>query len=270
VLSTKKEVFMTLIGVIGGSGLYDIPGMEITDSAKLTTPYGEPSDVYRIGRLSGKEVAFLPRHGSMHHIQPHKINYRANIWGFRELGVGKIISIGAAGGISERMKPGLITLPHQIIDITSGRFSTFYDEDEVVHVDFTEPFCRDLKEYLLAAAARSDLGVSDSGVYVCVNGPRLETAAEIKTFSLWGADMVGMTAMPEASLARELEICFANISVITNPAAGISAKRLTAAEVVAMMQSATEKIKLLLKNLFSLDFREPVCACKGTLREAKM
>ncbi len=261
---------MPLIGVIGGSGLYDIPGLEITDSAKLTSPYGEPSDVYRIGRLFGKEAAFLPRHGSMHHIQPHKINYRANIWGFRELGVEKIISVGACGGIGAGMKPGLITFPDQIIDITSGRAATFYDEEEVVHVDFTEPFCRDLRKYLVIAAQQSGVEVSDSGVYICVNGPRLETSAEIKTFSLWGADMVGMTAMPEASLARELEICFANVSVITNCAAGISAARLTAAEVVAMMQSAAERIGLLLKTLFSLDFREPVCACRETLREAKM
>ncbi len=261
---------MPFIGFIGGSGLYDIPGLEITDSAKLTTPYGEPSDVYRMGRVSGKDVAFLPRHGSMHHIQPHKINYRANIWGFRELGVERIVSMGAAGGIGEATRPGLITLPDQIIDLTSGRPSTFYDEDEVVHVDFTEPFCTDLRGYLLAAAKQSGVEVSGSGTYICVNGPRLETAAEIKAYSLWGADMVGMTAMPEASLARELEICYANISVITNYAAGISAARLTATEVVAAMQTATEEIKLLLKTLLSLDFREPACACKGTLREAKM
>jgi 5'-methylthioinosine phosphorylase len=261
---------MPLVGIIGGSGLYDIPGLEITDSAKLTSPYGEPSDVYRIGKLSGKEVAFLPRHGSMHHIQPHRINYRANLWGFRELGVKKIISVGASGGISKSTRPGLLTLPDQIIDLTSGRASTFYDEDEVIHVDFTEPFCRDLRKYLLVAAQRSGVGILESGVYVCVNGPRLETAAEIKTFSLWGADMVGMTAMPEASLARELEICFGGISVITNYAAGISESRLTATEVVETMQSATEKIKLLLKTFFSIDFGDPVCSCKGTLRQARM
>jgi 5'-methylthioadenosine phosphorylase len=261
---------MPIVGIIGGSGLYDIPGLEITDSAKLTSPYGEPSDVYRIGRLSGKEVAFLPRHGSMHHIQPHKINYRANIWGFRELGVKKIISVGASGGISKDMKPGIITFPDQIIDMTNGRHSTFYDEDEVIHVDFTEPFCRDLREYLSVAAEQAKVAVAQAGVYVCVNGPRLETAAEIKTFSLWGADMVGMTAMPEASLARELEICFAGISVITNHAAGISDKRLTATEVIEAMESATGKIKLLLKTLFSLEFRDPVCSCKETLRDARM
>ncbi len=261
---------MPTLGVIGGSGLYDIPGLEINDSAKLTTPYGEPSDVYRIGMLSGKEVAFLPRHGSMHHLQPHKINYRANIWGFRELGVEKIVSISASGGISDRARPGMITLPDQIIDTTSGRLSTFYDEEEVVHIDFTEPFCRDLRKYIVTAAGESGVEILESGVYVCVNGPRLETAAEIRTFYLWGADMVGMTAMPEASLARELEICFAGISVITNYAAGLSGKRLSTSEVKEMMKSSTAGINVLLKALLSLDFREPGCSCKGTVREAKM
>jgi 5'-methylthioinosine phosphorylase len=261
---------MPLLGVIGGSGLYDIPGLEITESAKLTTPYGEPSDVYRIGTLSGRKVAFLPRHGSMHHLQPHKINYRANIWGFRELGVEKIVSIGASGGISDQVRPGLATLPEQIIDMTSGRLSTFYDEDEVVHIDFTEPFCRDLRKHILAAARKAGVEIRDAGVYVCVNGPRLETAAEIRTFSLWGADMVGMTVMPEASLSRELEICFACISVITNYAAGLSGKRLTTAEVKEMMKSATAGIRAIIGALLSLDFPEPDCSCKGTIREAKM
>jgi 5'-methylthioadenosine phosphorylase len=261
---------MTIVGIIGGSGLYDIPGLEITDSAKLTSPYGEPSDVYRIGRLSGKEVAFLPRHGAMHHIQPHRINYRANIWGFRELGVKKIISLGASGGIGKGMEPGLITFPDQIIDMTSARPSTFYDEDEVIHVDFTEPFCRDLRKYLSSAAEQAKIGVVESGIYICVNGPRLETAAEIRTFSRWGADMVGMTAMPEASLARELEICLASVSVITNYAAGITERRLTAAEVAETMRAASEKIKLLLKTFFSFNFRDPVCSCKGTLNDARM
>src|SRR3990172_5842741 len=146
---------MPIFGVISGSGLYDMPGLEITDSAKLTTPYGEPSDAYRIGRISGKDVAFLPRHGSPHYIQPHKINYRANLWGFRELNVEKIISIGASGGISGALKPGTITVPDQIIDTTSGRRSTFYDKNEVVHIDFTEPFCPDMRNSIFRAAEQA-------------------------------------------------------------------------------------------------------------------
>lgn len=266
----EKEVFMPMFGVIGGSGLYDIAGLEVKDSVKLSTPYGEPSDVYSIGSLSGKEIAFLPRHGRIHHIQPHKINYRANIWGFRKLGVERIISIGASGGISSEMKPGVIAVLNQLIDMTDGRLSTFYDDDEVVHIDFTEPFCSDMRDYIFRSAEQAGVAVTKAGLYVCVNGPRLETAAEIKAFSILGADMVGMTAMPEAALARELEICLAGISVITNYAAGIAVKKLTATEVLCMMQSSTERLKSILKAFFVLDFSAPICSCGQTLKDAKM
>jgi len=236
----------------------------------MTTPYGEPSDLYRIGIFEGSEVAFLPRHGSMHHIQPHKINYRANIWGFRELGVKRILSIGASGGISSSMKPGSIAAPDQIIDMTSGRSSTFYDEDEVVHIDFTGPFCPDLREHIFAAAEKTGTNIIRQGTYICVNGPRLETASEIRAFSMLGADMVGMTGMPEAVLARELEICFAGISVITNFAAGLSGEKLTATEVVESMKAATENIIALLKAFLERDFSAVTCSCSQALRDAKM
>jgi len=261
---------MPVLGVIGGSGIYDIPGLEITDSVKLTTPYGEPSDLYRIGKSGDTEVAFLPRHGSMHHIPPHKINYRANIWGFREIGVNKILSIGASGGINVTMGPGSIVVPDQIIDMTSGRDSTFHDEEEVVHVDFTEPFCPDLRKHIFAASDNTGIRVTGKGTYICVSGPRLETAAEIRAFSLLGADMVGMTGMPEAVLARELEICFAAISVITNFAAGISGEKLTATGVAESMKTSAEKIRGLLKAFFAMDFSVSTCSCGEALRDAKM
>lgn len=266
----KKGDRMPIIGVIGGSGLYDIPGLEIKDSVKISTPYGEPSDLYRTGRWSGRDAVFLPRHGSMHHIQPHKVNYRANIWGFRELGVEKIISVCSSGGITPAMKPGMIAVPEQIIDMTHGRMSTFYDEDEVVHVDFTEPFCPDMRTYVSAAAAAAGVAVINSGAYVCTNGPRLETASEIRTFSKWGADMVGMTLMPEAVLARELEICFTCIAVITNFAAGIAAKKLTTKEVLSTMHSSSESLRSVLQALFSLRMGPSSCRCKHTLKEARM
>jgi 5'-methylthioadenosine phosphorylase len=261
---------MALFGVIGGSGVYDIPGVEISDSVKLSTPYGEPSDVYRIGKAAGSEIAFLPRHGSMHHIQPHKINYRANIWGFRELGVRKILSVGASGGISLKVEPGWIAVPDQIIDLTSGRHSTFYDSDEVIHIDFTEPFCKDLRDHILCAAEDSGVHAVDKATYICVNGPRLETAAEIRAFSILGADLVGMTAMPEAVLARELEICFAGVSVVTNYAAGITGKKLTATEVIEVMKGSAMKVKTLLKAFFSRNLSSSVCLCGQTLKNAKM
>jgi len=261
---------MPVLGVIGGSGLYDIPGLEITGAEKIATPYGDPSDAYRIGKLAGTEVAFLPRHGALHCIQPHKINYRANIWGFRELGIKKILSVGASGGISGSMEPGSIAVPDQVIDMTSGRQSTFYEYDEVVHIDFTEPFCPALRERIFGAAEKAGIRIIRKGTYICANGPRLETAAEIRAFSILGADMVGMTGMPEAVLARELEICFAGISVITNYAAGISGEKLTATEVVESMKTSTEKIKELLKAFLGMDFSASDCFCGQALKDAKM
>ncbi|PKL52561.1 MAG: S-methyl-5'-thioadenosine phosphorylase [Nitrospira bacterium HGW-Nitrospira-1] len=259
-----------MIGVIGGSGIYDIEGITIKENRRMSTPYGLPSDYYRIGEAEGIEIAFLPRHGSLHHIAPHKINYRANIWGFRELGVKKILSIGASGSISSLMKPGSIVALDQIIDITSGRHSTFYADNEVVHVDFTDPFCPDLREHIFAVSEKTGIRVIRNGTYICVNGPRLETAAEIRAFSTMGADVVGMTGMPEAVLARELEICFAGISVITNYAAGISEKKLTATEVVESMKRSTEKIKTLLKAFFAQDFSASACPCGQALKDAKI
>ncbi len=261
---------MTIIGVIGGSGLYDVPDLNIKDSVRVSTPYGEPSDFYRTGRWSDKEVVFLPRHGSTHHIQPHKVNYRANIWGFRELGAGQIISICSSGGISPGMRPGMIAIPDQIIDMTHGRLSTFYDEEEVVHIDFTEPFCPDMRKNVAAAAASAGAAFINSGVYVCTNGPRLETAAEIRTFSGWGADMVGMTLMPEAALARELEMCFTCIAVITNFAAGMAARKLTTKEVLSSMRSSKEILRAVLTAFFSARTGPFTCGCKQTLKEARI
>ncbi len=258
------------IGVIAGSGVYDIPEFEIRDSVKLGTPYGEPSDLFRIGRFAGRDIVFLPRHGSLHRIPPHRINYRANIWGFRELGVQRVISVGATGGISARMKPGVIVVLDQIIDMTSGREATFYGENDVVHVDFTEPFCPDLRRNLIEAASGAPQDIENEGTYIAVNGPRLETAAEIRAYANLGADVVGMTGMPEAVLARELELCFAGIAVVTNAAAGMSAGRLTSTEVVDVMKQSTERIRSLLRAFLQRGMEPPGCACGNALGNARM
>jgi 5'-methylthioadenosine phosphorylase len=259
-----------MIGIIGGSGVYEVDGVIIKENKKISTPYGNPSDSYRIGEISGVEVAFLPRHGSPHHIAPHKINYRANIWGFRELGAERIISVNAVGGISRKMIPGAVVILNQIIDMTEGRASTFYDEEEIVHVDFTEPYCPELRAALLTAGKNAGVALKDGAAYICVNGPRLETAAEIKAFSLFGADVVGMTGMPEASLARELAICFSGIGVVTNYAAGISGNRLTTTEVVRTMAESAEAVKILLEKTFAAIPHSRNCMCKDALANAKM
>lgn len=259
-----------MIGVIGGSGVYEIEGFVIKEVKKVATPYGDPSASYKIGELEGIEIAFLPRHGFSHDIAPHKVNYRANIWGFKELGANRIISVNAVGGINLRMKPGDIVVLRQIIDMTSIRESTFYDKEEVAHIDFTEPYCPELRTAVLSAGEKAGIALKENATYVCTNGPRLESSGEIKAFSLLGADVVGMTGMPEASLARELEICFAGIAVITNYAAGISKKKLTTTEVIETMKESTEKIKSLLKETFAIIPKSRNCSCKDALKDAKM
>jgi 5'-methylthioadenosine phosphorylase len=261
---------MPKVGVIGGSGLYQIPDLIIKEYKQLTTPFGAPSDTYMLGELSGREVVFLPRHGFKHHIPPHRINYRANIWGFKELGVERIISISAAGGIEFDIRPGMIIIPDQIIDMTNGRKSTFYNGDEVVHIDFTEPYCPELRESLFRGGENSGTELRNSGIYLCTNGPRLETRAEIKMFSNMGVAIVGMTAMPEAALARETEICLAGVVVVTNYAAGIAKKMLTTTEVIETMREATTRIGNLLLGTFHLIPGERRCPCKDALKEARI
>lgn len=258
------------IGIIAGSGFDEIEGAAEKGSEKISTPYGDPSDAYRIYKISGVEAAFLARHGSPHHTPPHKINYRANLWGFKELGVKRIFSVSAAGGISSGVIPGDIVIPDQIIDMTSGRASTFFEGDDVVHIDFTSPYCQDLRELLLQAGRRSSIELKDGSTYICANGPRLETRAEIRSFASMGADIVGMTAMPEASLARELELCFALISVVTNYAAGISGRPLTVTEVIQVMKGSKGPIWRLLGRSLQMLPVDRACDCSKALKEARM
>ena len=262
---------MSKIGLIGGSGLYDIKGFVLKDKKSVTTPFGKPSDQYLIGRIGKTDIIFLPRHGKKHNIPPHMINYRANIWGFKKLGVERILSISAVGGIKKGLKPGDIVILDQILDMTKNRKSTFYDgKGGVVHIDFTEPYCPELRKIILKAGKQAKVPLKNSGNYVAVEGPRLETAAEIKSFKLLGGDVVGMTGMPEASLAREVEICYTGISVVANYAAGISKTKLTVPEVMEAMNASTKKIKSLLEKTFSLIPEERKCPCKDALEESKI
>ena len=261
---------MPKIGIIAGSGFYEFEGAEVRDLKEVTTPYGRPSGRYRLCEISGKEVFFLTRHGTPHHIPPHKINYRANIWGMKELGVDRIFSVNAVGGINRRLRPGDVVVPDQVIDMTHGRDATFYEGDDIVHIDFTMPFCRELRDALVTAGKEMDGVPEDSGTYLCVNGPRLETKAEIEYFSSIGADIVGMTIMPEACLARELEICFAGVSVVTNYAAGISNKRLTTAEVVEGMKASLQQVREIVSRALSILQEERECECRNALKDARM
>lgn len=220
---------MTRLGILGGTGLTEMEGLELMERREIETPYGAPSDALLIGNLFDAEVVFLARHGSGHTVAPHQINYRANLWAFQSLGVERVIAFAATGGIHPDMGPAQLVLPDQIIDYTWGRAQTFFDGGEagVTHVDFSEPYCLALRGKLLAAAKREAIPVIDFGVYGATQGPRLETAAEIQRMRRDGCDLVGMTGMPEAGLARELGLCYATVSIVANWAAGLSHEPIT-------------------------------------------
>lgn len=211
-----------MLAIIGGSGLAKLATIEEPHRRVVRTPYGEPSGALTFGLLCGRDVVFLPRHGHGHTIAPHEVNYRANIWALHQEKVTAIVSVASVGGIRADLRPGVLAVPHQIIDYTHGRRGTFFEgpDQPVTHVDFTEPYCPALRASLLAAAAAAGEAVVDGGVYAVTQGPRLETAAEVDRLARDGADMVGMTGMPEAVLARELGVSYAALSVVANFAAG--------------------------------------------------
>jgi len=210
-----------MLAIIGGTGLTQLANLNVKHRRAVRTPYGEPSAQLTSGSVRGVPVIFLARHGDGHTIPAHQVNYRANLWALKEEGASEIVSVASVGGIRGELGPGTIVVPHQIIDYTWGRASTFFEgEAAVKHVDFTEPYTRALRERILAAARRSGEAAGDGAVYAATQGPRLETAAEIDRLERDGADIVGMTGMPEAALARELGIAYAAIAVVVNHAAG--------------------------------------------------
>jgi 5'-deoxy-5'-methylthioadenosine phosphorylase len=211
-----------MLAIIGGSGLTQLANLEITHRQVIRTPYGEASGPLTFGRIQSREIIFLARHGYGHTIAPHEVNYRANIWALHSQGVKDVVAVNSVGGIHARLAPGVIAIPDQILDYTHGRKHTFFEgaDRPVTHVDFTHPYCENLRARCFAAAKRSSIDVIGNGVYAAVQGPRLETKAEIDRLERDGATMVGMTGMPEAGLAREMELCYAAITVVANHAAG--------------------------------------------------
>jgi 5'-methylthioadenosine phosphorylase len=211
-----------VLAIIGGSGLEQLPGMEITRQVAAATSYGEPSAPLLFGRLNGHDVVFLARHGKGHRLPPHKINYRANLWALHQHGIRHVVGVATVGGITPGFDAGTLVVPDQIIDYTWGRASSYFDgeAEAVKHVDFTQPYCASLRQRLAAAARQAGEPVRAGGTYAATQGPRLESAAEIARLARDGADMVGMTGMPEAALARELNLCYATLAVVVNAAAG--------------------------------------------------
>jgi 5'-methylthioinosine phosphorylase len=239
---------MSELAIIGGTGLTELPGLEITDREILNTPYGEPSSPLIHGNYYGKSVVFLARHGVRHTIPPHKVNYRANIWSLKALDIKTVIAVAAVGGIHPQMGPKDLVIPHQIIDYTYSREHTFFADsfNHVTHIDFTQPYCEALRQRLLKASESFDFKVHAQGVYGATQGPRLETAAEINRMENDGCDIVGMTGMPEAALARELELCYATCAVVANPAAGRGSAEITMAEIESTLKQGIENVRQLL------------------------
>ncbi|MDT8309822.1 MAG: S-methyl-5'-thioinosine phosphorylase [Methylophaga sp.] len=240
-----------MIGIIGGSGLTQLPGLNIVEQIRLDTPFGEPSAPIVRGELNGQTIMFLPRHGEHHTIAPHLINYRANLWALHHLGVKEIVAVAAVGGISGLMTPGVLALPDQVIDYTWGResslFSDVFSADK--HIDFTYPYDAGLRQKILNAANNINLKLINGGCYAVTQGPRLETAAEIRRLAHDDADMVGMTAMPEAALARELGIAYAGIAVVANKAAGLIEKPLAMDEILETLTAAMDDVKKLVSEV---------------------
>jgi 5'-methylthioadenosine phosphorylase len=245
-----------MLAIIGGTGLTQLSSLEVTRRQVVRTPWGEPSGALTFGRIGGHEVLFLARHGYGHTIPPHMVNYRANIWALREQGATHVVSVASVGGIRADLGPGTIAIPHQILDYTWGRKSTFFEGDErgVVHVDFTHPYCQSLRERCLEAARLAGQPLLEGGVYATTQGPRLESAAEIDRLQRDGADMVGMTGMPEAGLARELELCYAAIAVVANYAAGRqgSSEGIRMDEINATLQVALAKVRHAIEKLVQI------------------
>ncbi|MBQ0724672.1 MAG: S-methyl-5'-thioinosine phosphorylase [Cycloclasticus sp.] len=244
---------MSILGVIGGTGLSRLVNLKQVHKRVVKTPYGEPSSPLTFGKIEEREVVFLARHGYGHTIPPHKINYRANMWALKEVGVTDIVAVAAVGSINRTMSPGNLVLPDQLIDYSWGRPSTYFenDLDQVVHIDFTHPYSVRLRADMLTATQRAKLTLVDKGVYACMQGPRLETAAEIKKLARDGCDLVGMTGMPEASLARELELDYACCSVVVNWAAGLDGDSIDMHDIEAFAESGMLKVEKLITALAS-------------------
>ena len=256
------------IGVFGGSGFYSF--LDDAEEVELDTPYGKPSAPFVVGELGGKVVAFLPRHGDKHELPPHRIPYRANVWGMRELGVRRIIGPNASGALKPELELGEFVVCDQFVDRTSGREDTFYDGPKTTHVSAADPYCPDLRRLLVETARELGIPVRDGGTVVTIQGPRFSTRAESKWFQQMGWDMINMTAYPEGYLARELELCYANISMVTDHDVGVEGTPPVSHEqVVRVFEENNERLRTLLFAVIpKIEPQPPEHLCATALRGA--
>jgi 5'-methylthioadenosine phosphorylase len=257
------------IGVIGGSGLYKMDGMTEVRKVKVSTPFGEPSDAIIMGTLEGIRVAFLPRHGEGHRISPSELPAKANIYALKSLGVERIISVSAVGSLREKIEPLDVVIPDQLIDATKGRASTFFTDGIVGHVSFAEPFCPVLSQLAFGASTKVGAKSHEGGTYLVVEGPQFSTRAEAQLYRSWGADVIGMTASPEARLAREAEICYATLAIVTDyDCWHPSYESVTTEMILANLRKGIDTVKRILKLLLPSIPQKRDCACVSALRYA--
>lgn len=246
-----------MLGIIGGTGVTQLSNLEVTRRQMVRTPFGDASGALTFGKLNGRDVMFLARHGYGHTIPPHEVNYRANMWALQSEGADRIVSVASVGGIRADMVPGRLVIPHQILDYTWGRKHTYFEgpDQPVTHIDFTHPYCPKMRAGLLEAAVSIGQKILDGGVYATTQGPRLETAAEIDRLERDGADVVGMTGMPEAALAREIGSRYAAIAVVVNHAAGRgdSEQAIHMDQINEVLQAALAKVRALLEKFVEQD-----------------
>lgn len=254
-------------GIIGGTGLHDSRLLKDVEEIEVETPYGPPSDSITVGELNGRRVAFLPRHAKKHTIRPTSINFRANIFALKKLGVKRILAPSAVGSLREEYKPGDIVFVDQFIDRTTRREESFYTEDKVCHISVAEPMCPEIRRTLTEVAKSTGIEVHTTGTYVCIEGPRFSTKAESRLFQKWGADVIGMTLVPECVLAREAEICYASIATVTDYDVWKD-RPVSVDEVVATMRNNIEKVKLIIAEAVAKMPEERSCECKSALKNA--
>jgi 5'-methylthioadenosine phosphorylase len=257
------------IGVIGGSGFYSL--LDDAQEIEVTTPYGPPSDVVTLGHIGSRSVAFIPRHGRDHQHPPHRIPYRANLWALRSLGVRQVVAPSAVGSLKAEYGPGVLVVPDQLVDRTSGRVQTYYDAGRAVHVSFADPYCASGRAVAVAAARAADWETVDGGTLVVIEGPRFSSRAESRWFASNGWTIVGMTGFPEAVLARELALCYTTVSLVTDHDAGVeSGEGVTHEEVMSFFATNVTRMRTLVAETVESLPEERVCACASVLDGIKL
>lgn len=257
------------VGIIGGSGLYEMDGLQQIREVRVRTPFGAPSDAVMVGSLDGVPVAFLSRHGRGHRISPSEINYRANIYALKALGVQRVISVSAVGSMKEAIRPGHLVLPDQFIDLTKRRSSTFFEGGVVAHVAFADPICRSLADTLAHSAGPVGATIHRGGTYLCIEGPQFSSRGESLLYRQWGVDVIGMTNMPEAKLAREAELCYATVALATDyDCWHATEKSVTVDAILATLRHNVAMARRLLRHALPLAAQEADCTCCQALRDA--